>query len=68
MVKGVLHQRLEGKLQDSAFLQGFFKGDLIVHDILVAYLLDLEIAFNMADFLAHGDKILSSAEGCAEKF
>ena len=59
MIEGVLHQGLQGDLGDPVGIK--FRGDiyLIVQDILVADLLDLQIAAGMAQLFLDGNVVLS---------
>lgn len=67
VVEGVFHQGLKGQLGEPGRPEGGVDLDGVIQDILVAGLLNLEIAADLPLLLLQGDDVLPPAEGVAEE-
>ena len=66
MIDGVLHQRLQGHLRNQAAVERGVGQKIIGENVLVADLLNLQIAPDVLNLLAQGDDILAVGEEGAE--
>ena len=63
----IFHQGLQRQLGKPGPLQAGIEADGVLHNILVAGLLDLEVAADMPLLLPQGDDILAAAQGMTEE-